>query len=392
MNSIVDLTPPPRYSFAQRRDARLSLSKSRFFLLLGLGAELGSEGNPLPTPFCTCSNPNFELRVVRVTDEPDTTGDHDRKRRFLIELKGRQSAKARRATAKKISSAIEGLFSHVHHSHFEFTPHQIPKEFIKRDEVSVGLIEELEVLTEGDIYLNWIRNRLTSFVMIGPSRLATVFYLLPFVLQNEDLFNACAFFRSSCSEFCFMDGVVSDVLYEPKREPENESERLALEHLVLQSFRTVEAIVGEPGGNEERFRERLKARGLDWNERVGFRGRSRRRLEDRIRWLQGVRDAAAAHGKRRRLNPLTHYEVMEAQHLADSVLQRALWQTAEKREREGDEAEVAFLLEEMFPNYPGWVRDKKLFKGNRAVDLARIPEGLKKVSRYQEQRVRAVVR
>ena len=83
---------------------------------------------------------------------------------------------------------------------------------------------------------------------------------------------------------------------------------------------------------------------------------------------------------------------MEAQHLADSVLHRALWHTAEKLGREGDEAEIAFLLEEMFPNYPGWARDKKLFRGKRAIDLARIPGGLKPVSRYQEQRARAVVR
>jgi hypothetical protein len=390
MDDILNITPPQKYSFAQRSAARLSLSKSRFFLLLGLGAQFGREENPIPTPFCTCSNPRFELRVVRATHEK-TTRCRDMQARILIELKGRYSAKARRATAKKIASAIEGLFSHVHHSHFEFTPYQIPKEFIKRGEVQVGLVEELEALTEGDIYLDRIRERLLSSVLIAPSSLAMIFYLLPFILQNEDLFNACAFFRSSCSEFCFMDGVVSDVLYEPKRGPENESERLALEHLVLQSFRTVEAILGEPGKDEKRFRERLKTWGFDWNERVGFRRRKRDRLEDRIRWLQGARDSAAAHGKRRRRNPLTHYEAMEAQHLADSVLHRALWYTAEKLGREGDEAEIAFLLEEMFPNYPGWVRDKKVFRGKRAVDLARIPEGLKLVSIYQNRRMRAVV-
>jgi hypothetical protein len=37
---------------------------------------------------------------------------------------------------------------------------------------------------------------------------ATIFYLLPFVLQNEDLFDACSFFRSCCSDYCFMGGVV----------------------------------------------------------------------------------------------------------------------------------------------------------------------------------------
>ena len=125
-----------------------------------------------------------------------------------------------------------------------------------------------------------------------------------------------------------MDGVVREVLDEPRRGPENETERLALEHLVLQSFRTVEAIVGEPGNNQIRFRQRLKTWNLKPNERVGFPGHHKHRLEDRIRWLEDGRDSAAAHGKRRRHNPFTLSEAMEAQHLAHSLLARALWWTS----------------------------------------------------------------
>ncbi len=187
-----------------------------------------------------------------------------------------------------------------------------------------------------------------------------------------------------------MDGVVHEVLYEPRREPENEIERLSLENVVLQSFRTVEAIVGEPG-NLKRFRERLKTWGIGHNELVGFPGRRKHRLEDRIRWLQNARDSAAAHGRRRRPNPFTLFEAMEAQHLADAVLQRALWWKAESLGREGDESEVAFLLEAMFPNYPGWAKDKKLFRGKRAVDLARTPGGLAKILRYRERQARALL-
>jgi hypothetical protein len=187
-----------------------------------------------------------------------------------------------------------------------------------------------------------------------------------------------------------MDGVVHEVLYEPRREPENEIERLSLENVVLQSFRAVEAIVGEPG-NLKRFRERLKVWGIGHNELVGFPGRRMHRLEDRIRWLQNARDSAAAHGRRRRPNPFTLFEAMGAQHLADAVLQRALWWKAKSLGREGDESEVAFLLEAMFPNYPGWAKDKKLFRGKRAVDLARTPGGLAKILRYRERQARALL-
>jgi len=328
------------------------------------------------------------LKVVRLASEKKIWS-HSENARILIELKGRQSPKSRIATANRIVSAIGGLFAHIHHTAYhDLAPYQIPRELIENAEVSVELLQELEALTGRNPHPAGILNRLGSFVIIPEPHTATIFYLLPFVLQNEDLFNACSFFRSCCSEFSFMDGVVGEVLYEPRRKPENETERLALENVVLQSFRIVEAIVGEPG-DLKRFRERLKAWGIDYNERVGFPGRRKHRLEDRIRWLQDARDSAAAHGRRKRRSPFTLFEAMEAQHLADAVLERALWWKAETLGREGDESEVAFLLEAMFPNYPGWAKDKRPFRGKRAVDLARTAGGLARIRRYHERQDRA---
>lgn len=363
------------------------LRKSRFFLVFGLGVQLGTEENPLPKTLVTCSTPKFVLRVVRLTTKKwQRVGNVNA--RVLIELKGEQSPKSRVTTASKIVSAIGGLFSYVHHTAYhDLAPYQIPKTLVEGDEVKEEQLEEVEARTGREAYPGAVLERIRSCVIIPESHTAMIFYLLPFVLQNEDLFNACSFFRSCCSEFSFMDGVVHDVLYEPRREPENEVERLAFENLVLQSFRTVEAIVGEPG-DAGRFRDSLAAWGIDHNERVGFPGHAKHALEDQLRWLQSARDSAAAHGKRRRRNPLTHFEAMEAQHLANAVLERALWWKAESLGREGDESEVAFLLEEMFPIYPGWARDRKLFRGKRAVDLARMPGGLASILTYREKQTR----
>ena len=93
----------------------------------------------------------------------------------------------------------------------------------------------------------------------------------------------------------------------------------------------------------------------------------------------------------REVNGFTLIEAMEAQHLAHLVLARAIWWKAESLGREGDESEVAFLLEEMFPHNPGWAKDKRLFKGKRAVDLARTPGGLARVLRYRERQIGAVL-
>jgi hypothetical protein len=334
---IVNITAPDEYSPAERSAARESLCKSRFFLVLGLGARLGSEENQPPSTLCTCSNPDALLKVVTLESKK---WRHNQNARIFIELKGRGTPKSRLSAANRIVSAIAGLFAQVHHTAYHaFTPYQIPKEFIKGVEVKLELVERLDDLT-GDPYGPDIKEELQSFVTISDHAMAAIFYLLPFALQNEDLFNACAFFRSCCSDYNFMDGVVGEVLHDPGQHPDNESQRLALENVVLQSFRVVEAIAGEPG-NEQRFRQRLKLWGIGYDERVGFPGRRKQKLGHRICWLQDVRDSAAAHGRRRRRSPFTMFEAMEAQHLADVMLHRALWFAAESLGRVGDEAEIA---------------------------------------------------
>lgn len=400
MTEILDITPALRYCLEEQNAARLSLSKSPFFLVLGLAPDLGGKENPVPEILTTCAEPELVLKIVQL----ESAGKRllgTEKFRLLLQLSTRNRPKSRVAVANRIVSAIGFLFAHVQWGLYgDLRPYQIPKELITGTTVSAELLEELEALT-GTAHPNGFRNELHSFFSIAPPHAATVFYLLPFVLQDEDLFNACAFFRSCCSECSFSGGLVRDILDQPQRGPDNEIQRLALEHVVLQSFRTVEAIAGEPGNNRKRFHERLKSWGLRPNERFGFTGR-KHSLENRICWLQEARDSAAAHGKRRRLQPFTLVEAMEAQHIAHSVLDRALWWKADSLGRKGHESEIAFLLDEMLfpenwvlekmlPHDPGWSRDKTLFNGKRAVDLARAPGGLTKIFRYRERQIRSVL-
>jgi len=388
MTGIRDVTPPvrySRYSFEERQAARLVLKKSRFFLVLGLKPDLGSELNPVPPTITTCSAPYFLLRQITLASKKPRPSEGTR---VLLELKGRQSPKSRVAIANRVVSPIGALFSHVHHTAYDgLTPYQIPREFAKGKEVSVEQVTELEARTGVYGYPDDLLMQLGSCVSISPSSTARIFYLLPFVLQDNGLFDACSFFRSCVSEFSFMDGVARDVLDEPDREAEDETERLAFEHIVLQSFRTIEALVGEPGSNVGRFRERLKRWNIRYDQRVGFRGHPKGKLEDRIRWLHDARDSAAAHGKRRRTRPFTMFEAVEAQHLADTVLTEALWWAAESRGREGDEREVAFLLEEMFPGSLEWP-----LGGKRAVDLARAPGGLSVILECRKKLIQALFR
>jgi len=385
--TIVEITQTDVYSPGQRLAARSRLNKSPVFLLLGLGSELGSERNPLPSTRCICSLPGAQLKVLTLVSR-SKSWTRSANARICIELTARQSPKARKVAANKILSGIEGLFAQVHHTTYEdFGLYRIPRQLINGSEVSIENVERLDAMTAEIPSKGAIERKLGSFIVIPDAALACIFYLLPLVLSNVDLFNACSFFRSCCADYNFMDGVVTDVLHEPKRGPENERERLALENVILQSFRTVEAIVGEPGKDERRFHSRMRAVDLDPSELVGFPGRRKKRLDDRIRWLQAARDSATAHGKRRRPTPFTMFEGMEAQHIADSVLHRALWLMAETHGRSGSGEEIGFLLAEMFQDLedPNWTNDPTLFGGRSAVELAQSPNGLRTILQHRER-------
>lgn len=163
---------------------------------------------------------------------------------------------------------------------------------------------------------------------------------------------------------------------------EHERDRTNLENVVLSSFRVIEAIVGEPG-KEERFRQRLTSRGLDFDELVGFRGTRRRTLGKAIYSLQGLRDATAAHGIRRRSKPISWFEAMDAQHLAESVFHQALWQECCRRGRpEGTNEELRYLLDQMYPflNPPDWLEKPFAELGHvTPIEASRKPGGPQKV-------------
>jgi hypothetical protein len=382
--SIREKIHAPEYSYEERRRAHLNLAKSPRFLILGLNADFGGADNPIPKHVCTW--PWGTIRVVKLVSKEE----RESWPRFLLEFEERKpkSAKAIKVEAHRITSAIENLFTHTHHSVYdEFAPYQVPKAFAD-ETIAVETLEYLDRLVGDDFVGDFITQRLGSCIGIPNSSLATIFYLLPFAISDEDLFNACSFFRSCCADYSLMDTVVREILKDPKRGPDGERERLALENVILQSLRTIEALVGEPGGNELRFRKALQARGLDYDDRVGFqRKRKRNKLGDRILWLQRARDSAAAHGKRRRGAPFTLFEAMEAQNLADTVLHTSLWFAAESKGRTGNDDELRFLLTELFRGFHGrdWVGDKSLFGGNTAIDLARMPGGLKKVVKAHER-------
>jgi hypothetical protein len=146
MSEIFDISPPIRYSL-QRQAAQSSLSRSRFFLLLGFAPSFYPVDNLEPSSFCTSSALDLKLSPVTLCQNESQqwrSGDS----RILLEFTRRMRPGALAVAANKVASALTGLFTHVHHTAYcEFTLYQIPREMIEEGKIETRLLEELDALT-----------------------------------------------------------------------------------------------------------------------------------------------------------------------------------------------------------------------------------------------------
>lgn len=181
---------------------------------------MGDEQNPIPPTICTCSTPKALFKVIKLQSKNKELS-RDTNARICIESKGRHSPRGYISSASRIGSAVGALFTFVHHTNYQdIVTYRIPKKLINGTTVEVEGLQKFEDLTRsGPTYPGAFLQKIGSCVIIPDQPTATIFYLLPFVLQDESLFDACSFFRTCCSDYSFMDGVVGEVLREPEQEP-----------------------------------------------------------------------------------------------------------------------------------------------------------------------------
>lgn len=163
-----------------------------------------------------------------------------------------------------------------------------------------------------------------TYTMLSNDITEKCFLYLPVVAASPELFDACHFYRESVSDFHFLGDRISEVVQESEpsevvQEPERKELQVKAETAVHSAYKSVEAIVGEPGGNEQKNLERFRAWGIDPNKLVGF-GSTKVSILSKFLSLQKLRDSAAAHGKKSRGKPITYYEIMDAQYLAQTII------------------------------------------------------------------------
>ncbi len=170
--------------------------------------------------------------------------------------------------------------------------------------------------------LDLLRN-IDTYTMLPNQVITKCFSCLPCVVASLDLFNACHFYRESLGNFEFVGDAITEVLQEPEGYPETKELQVKAETALHSAYKAIEAIVGEPGRNKRRNEQRLQEWGINPYKRVGF-GSRRMPLLSKLLRLQQLRDSAVAHGKRTRGKPITYYEIMDAQYLAQAVILEAI--------------------------------------------------------------------
>jgi hypothetical protein len=353
---------------------------SRYIILgFSLGTWFEHQRNIPPYILCSTGIRNSRVVSLRLCDR----GSRDVGQwRLCIEVEQNNLT-----TARRVLSGFEGLFTQLNHGRIDDLSLQLlPAGAIRgREILGSELVQAVRTRAhrDRDFFLErTFESQLWSFHTVPEILVAFLLFQLPRLLQSEWLFAACTFFQAACRDFAFTGDGIGNILRRRNMPVEHERDRLNLENVVLSSFRTVEAIVGEPG-RENRFRAMLASRWFDFDEFVGFPGTRRKRLGQTIYSLQHLRDATSAHGIRRRPMPISWLEAMQAQHLAESVFHQALWHECCRAGRpEGSDEELRYLLRSMYPfrNPDDWTERSLAALGNLTpIQATRQPGGLERL-------------
>ncbi len=142
----------------------------------------------------------------------------------------------------------------------------------------------------------------------------------PVLLRNEKLRFAAAFLCVSMHDFYVSPGGLRDALDDGDRIPTRAAELASWEASYQNSYKCIEAVIGDPPRDESRYRAKLLAAGLDPEEEVGYQTKAK--VADVIREMNRLRDTRVAHGST--LRGIKLHQMVEFQACATYVLEIAI--------------------------------------------------------------------
>jgi hypothetical protein len=133
-----------------------------------------------------------------------------------------------------------------------------------------------------------------SYIGIPDDVVALAIKAVPTLLRHPQIRLATAFFSHSQHDFYVYPGQLGEAIYDGDWFPNRITELARWESAYQNSYKSVEAIIGDPPRDTQRFRARLIEVGLDPDEEVGYR--KKQSIATVIREMNRIRDSRAAHG------------------------------------------------------------------------------------------------
>lgn len=249
--------------------------------------------------------------------------NHSETGRYVIVFKGKDDQQKTQAITEAINHLL--VFSdevQLIPFPFEIIPisgEELSKERISVEDVVAGVYpfggseDDRAFLTAG----------LISAIKYPCEVINQAFQNVPVVLMCEPVSQALSFYKQFKSEGYrdWHDAIVA--VHDPEKAPGNREEQARMESALFHAYKSIEALVGEPG-KPERFMRVMERWGLDPNFIIPNREEGKTVVKQ-IYELQKIRDKKAGHGhKSRSSKPVTCYEILKAQRLAKHVISRAI--------------------------------------------------------------------
>jgi hypothetical protein len=130
-----------------------------------------------------------------------------------------------------------------------------------------------------------------------PERFEAAWRLVPLLMSRPDLSDAARFWKASQDEFFIFPGEIQDVLGAFDSVPSTQVDQTRFESALHNAFKAIEALIGDPPQDDQKFFARIRSIGLDPHEQVGYE--TKEELHTAIRNMNKARDKKSAHGSTR---------------------------------------------------------------------------------------------
>jgi hypothetical protein len=172
-----------------------------------------------------------------------------------------------------------------------------------------------------EIWSSMLSSEIMTCSFVSDVAFGLAWALTPKVLEFQWLHDALAFYSASIRRFFVWDVDIPNFFENDPILGAKRTELALAEGAFQDAYKSIEAVVGDPGNFGDRFLSRLEARGISHGELVGFE--NKRSVLETIRVLNEIRDKRSAHGGTPQRG-ISILDVSECQRCAEFVIQSSL--------------------------------------------------------------------